>query len=331
MIPHTMTPEEKDRIEAFHRELSQDIRVTLFTGGDSRDRRFAKFCEDLNRIAPRISLLREKSDEKEKPELRLGSRIRYRAVPLGHELGPFLMALSMLAESGKNPLPQALREKLSGLSVPATLKMYVAEGCRFCPAALERILPMVLENPMIRLLVIDGGLFPEDARADAVKSVPTLLLDDRFRWTGRIQPDEVVDALLRRDVLHMGVASLEGMLSEGQAGRVAEMIIRRGEIFPALLEVLVHPKWPVRLGAMVVLESLAEEAPALAARASAPLLERFDRADDPVKGDILYLVGLLGSSESLSRLRKILDREASPEVREAASEAIQSIARKSDP
>ncbi len=103
------------------------------------------------------------------------------------------------------------------------------------------------------------------------------------------------------------------------------MMLEKDMIFPALLDLLVHPKWPVRLGAMVALETIAAEKPALAQKMVAPLWARFDAADEKVKGDILYLVGEIDTGGSIGRIQDVLNRNADydAEIIEAAEEALE--------
>jgi hypothetical protein len=91
------------------------------------------------------------------------------------------------------------------------------------------------------------------------------------------------------------------------------------------MDLLVHPKWPVRLGAMVALETIAEENPALAQKTMLPLWDRFDAVDDKVKGDILYLVGEIDNGVSIERIQDVLNKRLNydAEIIEAAEEALE--------
>jgi hypothetical protein len=102
------------------------------------------------------------------------------------------------------------------------------------------------------------------------------------------------------------------------------MMLERGEIFPAFTDLVTHPEWSVRLGAVVVVEEMAEKNPRLAGSVLPPLWERFSTVDTTVKGDILYLTGLAGSPEEWGeRLRAILRSELPEDLRESAREALE--------
>jgi len=178
---------------------------------------------------------------------------------------------------------------LAKINLLSNLVIYVSPQCKFCPEAVSQLLPALSLNHNIRLTVIDAVHFPELAQKDDIQSVPTLILEDQFRWTGTIQINEVFEMMAKRDPNALGPVSLEMMLKDGKAGQLAEMMLKEAEIFPAFYNLLTHSKWPVRLGAMVVMDELIEKNHDLAAQALERLWERFYQVDNRVKGDLLYI------------------------------------------
>ena len=104
------------------------------------------------------------------------------------------------------------------------------------------------------------------------------------------------------------------------------MMLDAQEIFPAFYDLLVHDKWPVRLGAMVVIEEIAGKSPGMASAAIDPLWNRFGRVADQIKGDILYLFVEIGDRRAISWLKIVLDDDFDTEVKEAAREALDKLA-----
>jgi hypothetical protein len=220
---------------------------------------------------------------------------------------------------------QPFSSLLESLTLPAELKLYIAEQCPFCPAVVGSLLPLAISIDWIQMTVIDAGLHMEEAAANRIQSVPTLILDAQFRWTGAVKIQEVLEAVIHRDPSRLEADTLMHMIADGNAGLLSKMMLEKDMLFPALLDLLVHPKWPVRLGAMVALETIAAENPALAQKMAAPLWKRFDAADDKVKGDILYLLGEIDTGGSIGRIQDVLNRNADydAEIIEAAEEALE--------
>jgi hypothetical protein len=180
-------------------------------------------------------------------------------------------------------------------------------------------LPMTDEN--LQLTIIDGTLFPEMVQTRRIRAVPTILLDDQFRWTGSVPLQELIDTINTRDPVSLRPASLESIIKEGGAGRLAAMMLEAEKLFPAFYDLLTHNKWPIRLGAMVVMEEIAGKNPDLAAEALSPLWDRFHEASDQIQGDILYIFGEIGDPRSVSWLETVLSGNFDREVKEAAREA----------
>lgn len=317
-----MTSRAETQFRNAGREVPAGTPLKLMVTPDARSSELANFCEQLALLIPQVSIAREDGDELDLPLILLPNGVRYQGVPQGNEVPPFIEALT-----GKTPpLADPLRKRLNAAPLPpAVLDLFVTPNCTFCPRALRGLMPLAGANRLIRLSVIDVSLFPEPADRHGIRAVPTLVLDGQFRWTGSIVLEEVITLLASRDPASMGPASLEMLLKEGAARRLAEMMAERNAVFPALIELLCHAQWPVRLGAMVTVEELRELKPALALQAIDALWTRFGSAPDPVKGDMIFLCGEVGSPSAVSKIKTVLQSSASAEVKEAAQEALEKL------
>jgi len=316
-----MTPSEAKQLAVLNLSLSKEIHIELIRTPHAHSPVIIRFCRELVQQVPKIRVKEEEGDPGELPAIRIHRGLQYQAAPAGTEVGPFIEALQ-LKDSGAARLQGSTAASLSKIDLPTYLVIYVSPRCKFCPGAVRQLLPLPTLNDNIRLTVVDALHFPEVANRDNIQSVPTLIVEDRFRWTGTFQTDEVVEVMVKRDPSFLGPASLEMMLKEGRAGQLAAMMLEKGEIFPAFYPLLTHAKWPVRLGAMVVMETLIENNLDLALRTIKPLWLQFPKVDDRVKGDLLYMLGQMGQKEIAPRLEKVLDGDYEEEVKEAAREAL---------
>jgi glutaredoxin len=319
-----MTSHEKKQILTLNNTLSKEVQIGLVETDHDKSRIIRQFCDKLIQLVPKIHVKREDGDLDEIPTIKIHNGLRYQAVPSGTEVAPFLEALEML-DSATAQIDEAINDRLANLDLPTSLIIYVAPQCKFCPQAVRQLLPLPTLNSNIRLTVIDAMHFPELAKKENVQSVPTLILEDQFRWAGTFQIDEILDVIANRDISMLGPVSLEMMLSQGNAGELAEMMLEKEQIFPAFYEVLTHPKWPVRLGAMVVMEELIQNNLSLAAQTLKPLWDRFEKVDNRVKGNLLYIFGQMKQTDIAPRLQAILNGDYAAEVQEAAQEALDKI------
>jgi len=323
-----MKPNRQELIRRWNDELCRETTLEMARSKDDRSAAMADFCEELGSLAPKVSIRRIKSDDEQLPAIRLLPNLLFHGVPSENELEPFLEIAAAVAQ---DPAPGDLAGgELKGLDLPAALELFVAPQCIHCPAMIRRIAPLAIDSKLVLLSIIDAGLFHEKAGQYGIQSVPTLLLDGKFRWNGTVPLADVTRMILSRDPADLSQSAILGFLQEGEAGKVTAMMIEHQTVFPALIDLLTHEKWPRRLGAMVAAESLAEEDPFLAAQAVPSLLDRLERLTEDVKGDVVYILGEIGGPDLLPVLERIAAAAGkdSPELAESAAEAIERITRK---
>jgi hypothetical protein len=328
-----VTPEDADKIGQWQEQLEGDARITLRWTGDEQTGELLTFCEALSRMAPQVVMGQEEADPGDLPAIEIGDgAVTYHAIPAGTKLSPFLQAVSAFgggARGSEKDHLLASREdvvhRLKGLDVPAYLRLFVAPNCPFCPVVTEQALTLAAASSLVHLAVIDGTFFPELAESENVRSAPTLLLDGHFRWTGRLNLGEVLEAMTQRDPAELSADVLEGMLKAGNGSQLIEMMLEREVIFPSLVDLLAHEKIFVRVGAMMVMEEIAHRRRDIAAQVTDPLWDRLSEVNDPVKGDIIHVLGEIGDENLLPPMREIVDGDYDLEVKEAAREAIMKI------
>ncbi len=319
-----ITTQDEKKITQWAEKLSDNIQITLVLTEHEKNAELREFCDYLSDLAPKVSITREKDETGDIPAIRITKSLYYHAVPLGTELEPFLESLTIFNNESAQ-LPETIRDYAEKIKAPAELRVYVSQHCPFCPATVRQLLPLAVSGEFIRLRIIDGFLFHEMAESDNIQSAPTVLLDGQFLWTGSVDIKELLEMIVNRDPLKLSASSMESMLKQGNVSLLTKMMLDENAVFPAFLDLLVHEKWPVRLGAMVAMEEIAEKNKKLASTVVEPLWNRFLHAEDRVKGDILYILGEAGDHELIPRLEMISEGQYDAELKEAASEAIEKI------
>lgn len=318
-----MTPEDRETIKKWAQGAGSPPTLTLAAGKGPRALAMREFVEELSALCPALTL--KKDDEPESgPALQLAPNLSFQAVPHSRELPPFLAGLSdgpALAER----VPASLAERAKKLSLPALFSIFVQSACPHCPKAVESMMGLALACPDMHLRVIDGELFPDKAAENEVRAAPTTILDGRFRWVGMPDLAELVSVAENRDPAALSAETLIALIADGGAPRIAAMMQEEGKLFPAFYQTLAHDKWPVRLGAMVALEYLAESAPDLAASAGETLKELFGEATNTVRGDLLQSMAYTGRGDLVPWLRETASGDYPEEVREAAAEAAEEL------
>lgn len=317
-----MTPDDEARFRTLNAGLPHPAPIELRLTADPRSVDLDQFCRRLAALVPAVRILTTREPGSAPPAIVLPGGLRFLGIPTGTEAAPFVEAVA-----GKSPVPAPeILDAAAAIRLPAAVDLYVMPRCTHCPAAVRQLAGLAAACPLVRVRIIDGALFPELADRDRIRAVPTAILDGTFRWSGTISLREMIALMGARDPAALGPVALELMLKEGAAQRLAEMMRERNALFPALVELLCHHEWPVRLGAMVTVETLAELAPCLAREALDRLWERYAGASESVRGDILFLSGEAGGPWLRPALRAVMASDAGPELKEAAAEALEKIA-----
>lgn len=319
-----ITSQDKEIIRQWAAGQTSPVILYIARGEGSADEKLAHFCYEFKLLAPLAQIRKAPEKPFSTPAIIIGrhKNIAYQAHPAGNELLPFLDALSAAANTAS--LPREVVSSSTRIELPAGLSLYIAQQCPHCPYVVAQLLSLADENPLLRLTIIDGFMFENQAKMLDIRSVPTLILDDELRWTGQINVAEVVRQCIQRDPSQLSSASLRQIIESGEAAKIAAMMIANDRIFPAFIELLVSEHWSVRLGAMVTVEYIVDESPDLAARLVDSLQECFDDLDAQVQGDVVQVMAQLKNKAVKEYLEKITSGDYPESVREAAAEELES-------
>lgn len=284
---------------------------------------FSGFCDDLKRLAPHILIKKESNIAFEGPVMVVGrhNNIAYYALPTHKLLTLFLDTLDT-AETTHKACNSDIEKQIECIDLPASLKIFVADQCPHCPQVIRQIQEIAEKMPLMRLKIINAETFPEQAQTDQISSVPTLILDDQFRWVGQVNIQEFLRLCSNRDPSKLSADSLRQLVENGDAARVAAMMVESDLIFPALTELLTHPRWSVRLGAMVAAEYLADKSPELGLALCRLLWDQFAELAPQIQGDVTHLFGLVDTDATRANLKAISCGRFDQDVKEAAAEVL---------
>jgi glutaredoxin len=318
-----MTPSEAKQASDWAASQTQTHDLFMADTSHPEQPAFDAFASELIRSAPCVRITASER-QRQIPTLFISDNIGFSALPLDRELPPFLEAMACLADPV--PLPETIQTRLKQISRPCHLTLFIAAACPHCPDMVRRLVPLAVFCKHIFLDIIDGSLFPEMAETHQVLSVPCLMLETDFRWTGYVDTEEILTQIIDQNPSRLSAKTFRQILEQGEADWISRRMIQADTIFRGFLELLLHPEWSVRLGAMVVVEHLAENAPSLAARLSPVLMKAFDDVSDiSIQGDLLFMLGEVGDRTTSAWIEQKVPGLTHPDLMDAARDAVSAI------
>jgi len=245
------------------------------------------------------------------------------ALPGGRELAPFLRSLIYYSH-GETALKSRSLSALEGFITPTKVEVMMSMACPHCPLVVGLVNQLALASSYLEVSIVDVALFPDYAQEYGVRAVPAVVIDGQDQLVGDISDEVLVDNLTNRDPSSFHPETFKKIIKEGDAERLAGMMVAESNLYSGALELLSDPDWSVRMGVMVALEEVAERNPDLVRNGYPYLLKLLDHEDRNQRGDTAYLLGRIGYASVLERLQVLLNDE-NPEVAEVAREAIEQI------
>ncbi len=120
--------------------------------------------------------------------------VRFAAIPLGHELTSFVLALLQVGGHPSTASPDLIAQ-IQELDGDHAFETYLSLSCQNCPDVVQALNLMSVLNPRITHVAIDGALFQDEVDARRIMAVPTVYLNGELFDSGRMSLEQIVNRL----------------------------------------------------------------------------------------------------------------------------------------
>ena len=193
----------KSQLQAYLERVKIPFEIVASLDDSAAAQEMHGLLQDIIALCDKITLRTDGSDAR-KPSFtlaRIGEapRIRFAAIPLGHEFTSLVLAL--LQVGGHPPKIEAeLIEQIRNLDGAGSdnelrFETYVSLSCHNCPDVVQALNLMAVLNPRIQHVTIDGGLFQQEVESRQILAVPMVFLNGEHFGQGRMEVDEIVAKL----------------------------------------------------------------------------------------------------------------------------------------
>ncbi len=188
----------KTQLGAYLERVKLPFEITASLDDSAAAQEMHGLLQDIVSLCDKITLKTDGTDAR-KPSFalnRLGEapRIRFAAIPMGHEFTSLVLAL--LQVGGHPPKIEAeLIEQNKSLDADFRFETYMSLTCHNCPDVVQALNLMAVLNPRITSVVIDGGLYQQEVADRQVLAVPMVFLNGEHFGQGRMDVEEIVKKL----------------------------------------------------------------------------------------------------------------------------------------
>ena len=234
----------KAQLKAYLERVKLPFVITASLDDSAGAKEMHGLLQDIVSLTDKITLKTDGTDAR-KPSFTLSrpgetERIRFAAVPMGHEFTSLVPAL--LQVGGHPPkIEQELIEQIKNLEGDLRFETYMSLTCHNCPDVVQALNLLAVLNPRIQSVVIDGGLYQQEVADRQVLAVPMVYLNGVHFGQGRMDVEEIVKKLdtgaAARDAAKLGAKEAYDVLivGGGPAGAAAAVYAARKGIRTGLL------------------------------------------------------------------------------------------------
>ncbi len=199
----------KTQLQAYLQRLTLPIELVASLDDSAGSAEMRELLRALSGLSDLIEL-REDGVAERQPSFtiaRQGSpaRLRFAAVPLGHEFTSLVLALLWAGGHPPKVEPQVL-EHVRQLSGEHHFEVYMSLSCHNCPDVVQALALMALFHPHIETTVIDGALYQEEVQRRNILAVPLVLRNGEFFASGRMSLEDILAQLDTRSTEQQATA-----------------------------------------------------------------------------------------------------------------------------
>ena len=186
------------QLKAYLERVTQPFELVASLDEGKSSAELRGLLEQIAGMSDKITL-RTDGDDARKPSFTLqrqgtSTQLRFAAIPLGHEFTSLVLALLW---TGGHP-PKESEETLQAIrNLPGeyNFEVYMSLSCHSCPDTVQALSLMAIQNPNIKVTIIDGALYQKEVEERQIMGVPTVHLNGEMFANGRMSVEELLAKL----------------------------------------------------------------------------------------------------------------------------------------
>ena len=190
----------KAQLSSYLERVVHPIEIVAHTDASAKSQEMSALLQDIVSAGHgKITVVAGTDDKARKPSFdinRKGSDIgvSFAGIPMGHEFTSLVLALLQV---GGHPikLDEKVIEQIRNLDGDYVFETFISLSCHNCPEVVQALNAMSVINPRIKVVAVDGGVFPKEVEERQVMAVPMMYLNGQHFGQGRTNVEEILAKL----------------------------------------------------------------------------------------------------------------------------------------
>jgi len=190
----------KAQLSSYLERVVHPIEIVAHTDASAKSQEMSALLQDIVSAGHgKITVVAGGDDKARKPSFdinRKGSDIgvSFAGIPMGHEFTSLVLALLQV---GGHPikLDEKVVEQIRNLDGDYVFETFISLSCHNCPEVVQALNAMSVINPRIKVVAVDGGVFPKEVEERQVMAVPMMYLNGQHFGQGRTNVEEILAKL----------------------------------------------------------------------------------------------------------------------------------------
>jgi alkyl hydroperoxide reductase subunit AhpF len=234
---YTLTSQELANAGSTLEALQERVIIKVNLTRNSLSAQFQTFIEELASVSDQLQPLYLTHSEDGPPTIEIQPNLRYMALPNGKEMPPFLQSLLSRSQGQVSLAPRSL-SALETFITPTRFEVLMSPACPHCPTVVGLVNQLALASTYVEATIIDVTLFADYGEKYGIRAVPTVVIDGQGQLVGTISEDLLVDRLANSNPASFHPDSFKKIIKEGDAERLAGMMVADGDLYSGSLELL---------------------------------------------------------------------------------------------
>ncbi|WP_426166557.1 alkyl hydroperoxide reductase subunit F [Pseudoduganella sp. R-34] len=190
----------KAQLSSYLERVVHPIEIVAHTDASAKSQEMSALLQDIVSAGHgKITVVAGTDDKARKPSFDINRKgtdigVSFAGIPMGHEFTSLVLALLQV---GGHPikLDEKVVEQIRNLDGDYVFETFISLSCHNCPEVVQALNAMSVINPRIKVVAVDGGVFPKEVEERQVMAVPMMYLNGQHFGQGRTNVEEILAKL----------------------------------------------------------------------------------------------------------------------------------------